>query len=89
MSERTKSRPSTARWSSGFGLVAVGTLLIIVGIGPVEGFVGGMLAGVGFALTLIGVVRLAAISGWLGSHGGGGDGGTDSGWWLPSRDRDR
>ncbi|GAA1830102.1 hypothetical protein [Agromyces salentinus] len=84
MTDRTKSRSRATRWSAGYGLVAVGIILMLVGIGPVEGFVGGMLAGAGFALTLLGAVGLAATAGWLGSRTASGEG-----WWLPSRDGDR
>jgi hypothetical protein len=84
MTDRTRPRSRATRWSTGYGLIAVGIAFMILGIGPVEGFVGGMLAGAGFALTLLGVVGLAATAGWLGARRASGEG-----WWLPSRDGDR
>jgi hypothetical protein len=86
MTDRTKPRSPATLWSAGYGLAAVGIVFMVVGIGAIEGFLGGLLAGAGFALTLIGVLRLAATAGWLGSRKRSGD---DESWWLPSRDGDR
>lgn len=83
MVERTKRHRPTA-WSAGYGLITVGIIFNTIGIAVLDGFAGGLVVGAGVAITLLGVVRLAATAGWLRSRNGErGD------WWLPSRDDER
>ncbi|WP_168197100.1 hypothetical protein [Agromyces laixinhei] len=80
------NRHLIAGWSTGFGAILLGVSTTMLGILLLEGFVRGMLIGIGIVLTITGTVLLAGTLGWLSSHNRSSE---SDGWWLPSRDDER
>ena len=84
MPDRTRRTRPAVR-SAGYTLIAIGLLLVGIGIAALDGFFGGLLAGAGVALAAAGGA-LVATGGHARSRNELDAAGS---WWLPSRDGDR